>query len=66
MNEPHDRCEHEWRWLAAVHITLDRAGTRRDYRNVECTRCGLRAWKHGTMPNTKPVIQFASPTTGRS
>jgi hypothetical protein len=66
MNEPGRECVHQWRWLDAVQVTLDRDGTRRDYRNCECTICGLRAWKHGTMPNTPPVIQFASPTTGRS
>ena len=66
MKDPVAPCPHEWRWLDAVHVTLDRSGTRRDYRNVECVRCGLRAWKHGQAPNARPIIQFASPTTGRS
>ena len=66
MKEPVAPCPHEWRWLDAVHVTLDRSGTRRDYRNVECVRCGLRAWKHGKAPNARTIIQFAEPTTGRS
>lgn len=60
------RCTHEWQWLEAVHVTVDRAGNRTDYRNVECIRCGCRAWKHGRAPNTPPVVMFTNPTTGRS
>lgn len=61
-----EACDHEWQWLDAIHVTIDRIGNRTDYRNAECLRCGLRAWKHGTAPNTKPVIETAIPTTGRS
>lgn len=60
------RCDHKWRWLAATHVAVARDGTRTDYRNVECTRCGLRAWKHGSAPNAPAVVTFATPTTGRS
>lgn len=60
------RCDHQWRWLDRVHVSLDRAGNRTDYRNVECTICGLRAWMHGKQPNAKPVVTFAHPTTERS
>lgn len=59
-------CQHEWVWLDRIHVLIDRQGFRTDYRNVECRRCGLRAWRHGHSPNTKPIIQFAQPTTGRS
>lgn len=57
---------HDWRWLEAVQVTIDRLGNRTDYRNAECRRCGLRAWKHGEAPNAKPVVRYATPTTGRS
>lgn len=49
------KCVHEWRWLPAVHVTLDHPGHAHDYRNCECVKCGLRAWMHGTGPNAPAV-----------
>lgn len=47
-------CDHSWRWLDGVQLIRDRLGQVTRYENVECTRCGTRAWKHGTMPAPTP------------
>lgn len=61
-----DACEHDWQWLDSIQFVFDRRGNVTEYENAECTRCGLRAWKHGRMPYATHSTITESPTTGRS
>lgn len=59
-------CEHEWRWLPAPVFTLGMIGQRLGAHNVECDKCGARAWAHGRGPNVPAVTSIQLPTTERS
>ena len=66
MNDPAAACEHDWKWLSAVELAVNSAGTLLRGENVECANCGARTWAHGHNGNTPVVTVGAPPTTGRS
>jgi hypothetical protein len=59
-------CDHDWQWLERPVFTFGMIGQRQGGHNVECTRCGARAWAHGRGPTRPARTAIERPTTGRS